>query len=282
MSYWIAFPAIIAAPVLGGLLHGADRVIRARMQSRKGPPLLQPFLDLLKLLEKRQFIVHSYHALLALAHMIVLWVSIGMLFFNSDLLMVIYFHLLATLLLVVAGYSVRSVFSNMGATRELVASLTYEPVFVLCVIALFTQYGTFQPAGILTSANPPLYTLPFIFFALLIALPVKLKKSPFDISEAHQEIIGGVEIEFSGFYKGVLLVSKWLDYVYVYSFLYLFSGGQLGLALAIFVGVFVLLAAVDNATARVTYGEMNRITLPLVIILVVINYVVLSIQRVAI
>lgn len=43
---------IILAPVLGCLLAGADRIITARMQGRRGPVLLQPYYDMRKLLEK--------------------------------------------------------------------------------------------------------------------------------------------------------------------------------------------------------------------------------------
>ena len=39
---------LIAAPLLGGLLSGIDRIITARMQSRRGPPVLQPFYDISK------------------------------------------------------------------------------------------------------------------------------------------------------------------------------------------------------------------------------------------
>jgi len=45
---------IIVAPLLGGLLTGIDRVITARMQGRKGPSVLQPFYDVLKLFRKNQ------------------------------------------------------------------------------------------------------------------------------------------------------------------------------------------------------------------------------------
>ena len=40
---------LLLAPLAGGLLDGLDRIIAARMQGRKGPPLLQPFYDLAKL-----------------------------------------------------------------------------------------------------------------------------------------------------------------------------------------------------------------------------------------
>ena len=45
---------ILLAPLIGGLLDGLDRKISARMQRRVGPPLLQPFYDVSKLLTKRE------------------------------------------------------------------------------------------------------------------------------------------------------------------------------------------------------------------------------------
>ena len=43
---------LLLAPILGGLLSGCDRIISARMQRRKGPPLLQPFYDFLNLMRR--------------------------------------------------------------------------------------------------------------------------------------------------------------------------------------------------------------------------------------
>ena len=52
---------IIAVPLIGGLLTGIDRVISARMQGRQGPPLLQPFYDVLKLIQKESMEVNTMH-----------------------------------------------------------------------------------------------------------------------------------------------------------------------------------------------------------------------------
>ena len=49
---------LLLAPLFGGLLAGADRRITARMQGRVGPPLLQPFYDVLKLREKEDITVN--------------------------------------------------------------------------------------------------------------------------------------------------------------------------------------------------------------------------------
>ena len=45
---------LILAPLAGGLLAGLDRKLSARMQRRVGPPILQPFYDVLKLFEKEK------------------------------------------------------------------------------------------------------------------------------------------------------------------------------------------------------------------------------------
>ena len=50
---------LLLAPILGGLLSGCDRIISARMQRRKGPPLLQPFYDFLKLWGKQPIAVNK-------------------------------------------------------------------------------------------------------------------------------------------------------------------------------------------------------------------------------
>ena len=68
---------ILLAPVLGGLVYGFERIIKARMQRRIGPPLLQPFYDFLKLADKRQMIVHSAHAFLGIMHFVSLWVALA-------------------------------------------------------------------------------------------------------------------------------------------------------------------------------------------------------------
>ena len=70
---------IILAPVIGGLIYGFERIVKARMQRRTGPPLLQPFYDFLKLADKRKMIVHSTHAFLGIMHFFSLWFALAIL-----------------------------------------------------------------------------------------------------------------------------------------------------------------------------------------------------------
>ena len=59
MDLFLKILLIVLAPVIGGFVYGFERIIKARMQRRIGPPLLQAFYDFLKLADKRKMIVHS-------------------------------------------------------------------------------------------------------------------------------------------------------------------------------------------------------------------------------
>ncbi len=262
---------IILAPLIGGLVYGFERIVRARMQRRIGPPLLQPFYDFLKLADKRRMIVHSTHAFLGIMHFVSLWFALAVLLLGGDLILVIFLHLLSTSLLILAGYSTRSIFSHLGANRTAISVLAYEPVLILLAVSVFMFTGSFDVSSIFSYNEPLLFKMPLAFIALLLILPIKLKKSPFDVAEAHQEITGGVELEFSGIFFEAIYTAKWLDYVFCYTLVYLFGASNplLGLGLVLF--VFIYLNALDNSSARVNYKQMLRFSLVVALPVAFIN-----------
>ena len=249
---------IVLAPVVGGFLYGIERKLKARMQSRKGPPLLQPFYDLLKLADKRPSMIHSYHAMMGIVHFAAAWVALAVLLSGGDLLVAIFFHLLSASLLIMAGYSARSAYSRIGSTRELISIAALEPVLILVAVGFYLHAGSFEVTAILHSP-PSLLSSLFGFAALLVCLPGLLKKSPFDVAEAHQEIIGGAEIEFSGIFYEAVYTARWLDMLFVYTLVFLFGGENSLLGVSLAAGAFFVILLVDNATARVRYADMLRI-----------------------
>ena len=52
-----AIAAIVFAPFIGGLISGSDRILTARLQGRIGPPMVQPFYDVIKLFGKEKMVV---------------------------------------------------------------------------------------------------------------------------------------------------------------------------------------------------------------------------------
>ena len=246
------------APIFGTLVSGIDRRVRARMQRRQGPPLMQPFYDMAKLLDKRPMMVHGLHVSLGALHFIALWVAIGVIMFGGHLLYAIFIHLMSALFLVLAGYSVRSSFSHIGANRELLAILAYEPVLILMAVGFYLHSGSFEVGAIL-GASAGIFAMPLMFLALLFILPLKLKKSPFDAPEAHHEIVGGVEVEFSGTFYEIIYMAKMTEIIFVYSLVFLFGGALWWLGALLVVGVFLIVSAIDNASARVRIDHLVRL-----------------------
>jgi len=279
MDLVISILLIVMAPIIGGLIYGFERIIRARMQRRIGPPLLQPFFDFLKLADKRKIIVHSTHAFLGIVHFFSLWFALAILLLGGDLILVIFLHLLSTALLILAGYSTRSIFSHLGANRTAISILAYEPILILIGVSVFILTGSFDTSSIFNYREPLLFKLPLAFIALLLILPIKQKKSPFDVAEAHQEVVGGVELEFSGIFYGAVYAAKWLDEIFCYSLVYLFGANNpiLGLGLVLF--AFLYVNALDNSSARVSYKQMWRFTLMVALPVSFINLLLSILQH---
>ncbi len=263
---------IILAPLIGGLLYGVERIVRARMQGRKGPPLLQPFYDMFKLLDKRPLLVNPAHVLLGIMHFITLWIAVGLIITGTNLLFVIFVHLLASIFLVASGFSVRSVYSHIGANRELLTMVAYEPLLILIAAGFYLKNGYFS-IELIHEGEPLLGSLWMLFGALLLVIPIKLKKSPFDAAEAHQEIVGGVEVEYSGVYFEFLYMAKWLEYIFVYLLVILFAGNSVMMAIVLVSSVFLLVNLVDNATARVRIPHLIAITLGIGLTLSILNLI---------
>lgn len=266
---------IIFAPFIGGLIYGIERKMRARMQNRKGPPILQPFYDMYKLLDKQAFIVNPYHSILGIMHFFTLWVVVAFMILGENLLYVVFLHLLSTLFIILAGFSVKSIYSHIGSNRELLAMIAYEPILVMVAAGFFMLNDSFDILVIRenTSLIVPMFLL---FLAFLLVVPVKLKKSPFDASEAHQEIIGGVEVEFSGVFYEFIYMAKWLEYIFVYLFLILFAGSNYLLALMLALATFLVLNLVDNSTSRIKMRHLIQIVSAIGLTLGALNLMGLS------
>ena len=263
---------IILAPFIGGLLYGFERVLRARMQNRVGPPLLQPFYDMAKLMDKQAFIINPTHALLGIFHFLTLWFVVALLILGENLLYIIFLHLFSTLLIILAGFSVNSIFSHIGANRELLVLLAYEPILIMIAAGFYILNGTFEITTI-REQSMAMFPLFLLFLAFILIMPIKLKKSPFDAAEAHQEIVGGVEVEYSGVFFEFLYMAKWLEYIFIYLLLLLFAGNNILLGIVLFITLFLLLNLVDNATARVKVQDLLKIVLVIGILLSFTNLI---------
>jgi ech hydrogenase subunit B len=250
---------LIVGPLLGGLVSGLDRILTARMQSRIGPPVLQPFYDVVKLLAKEPVVVNVWQAFCAYCYIAAASISVVLFFLQSDLLLIFFVQAVGAIFLVVGALSSTSPYSHIGAHRELLQILSYEPLLVLVVIGIYLETGSFKLADIQAWPQPLLFKLPFLFVVLGYALTIKLRKSPFDLStchHAHQELVKGLLTDYSGPFLALTEVGHWFEVVLLLGLCTLFwSTSWVGM-LVLLVSTYFLEVLVDNVTSRMNWRWM--------------------------
>ncbi len=269
---------IIAAPIIGGILSGIDRIITARMQNRVGPPILQPFYDFFKLIGKENIIVNRFQMLYVLGYLVLMITSLVLFVLKQDLLMIIFIMAFGGVSLILGGLSVQSPYSRIGSHREILQMLAYEPVLIFMVVGIYLQTGSFTVQSVFDMNQPLIYSLPLIFIALLYVLTIKLRKSPFDFSTSHhghQELVKGMLTEFSGPQLALVELAHWYELVLILGFIVLFWATNIYIGIAIALASFVLEMFIDNISARMTWKWMIWVTWSLGIGLCIANIALL-------
>jgi formate hydrogenlyase subunit 4 len=265
---WMALaPAFLLA--LSPLLDGIARRIRARLESRAGPPWLQGYVDLSKLVGKRE-VSSATGPLASLAPPLALVAAVtaGMLLpvggvaplgFAGDGLVLLYLLALSSVAMALAGSASGSPFGFLGASRELLLLLWVEPVVACALFVLGLKAGSFRLAEMAAwqAAHGPDVSGVLTALGLLAALLGTLGRLPFDLPEAEQELMGGVTLEFGGRRLALL---RWTQFVrwWVVTWLVaeVFLPTRLPLALAVAAAVakagllFGLAAAASALVAR--------------------------------
>ncbi len=223
--------AIACFSVIVGLLYkGIDRKLAARMQSRIGPPILQPFWDIQKLLVKESIVPeNAVPWLFNGAPLLAFAVTIGILFYlpiggimpaaegTGDLILILYLLMLPAVLMVIGGFASGSPYAAVGAQREMVMMMSYEFPLATVVMTiawkLSAAYGPLltavgmQPFSLVTLAALPVWSIVgavgavgilVLLAVMLVVTPAELTKVPFDAPEAHEEISAGFLVEYSG------------------------------------------------------------------------------------
>lgn len=268
----VAF-AIVGA-IVGCLLAGFDRIVSARMQGRVGPPLLQPYYDVRKLLAKERVSVNGVQDAYIVCALVFACLAGGIFFSGGNLLMCVFVITLSSLFLIIAAYSSRSPYSEVGAARETVQVMSYEPMVLLFAVAFYLATATILPfgglgsfdVGVVLALDAPIVTcIWLVLLGLLFILTIKLRKSPFDLSmshHAHQEIVRGLTTEMSGSSLALVEIMHWLENVLFLGWVAIFFvwSNPLSIALAIVIAliVYFLEILIDNNFARVKWQFMLK------------------------
>lgn len=250
----------VLAPLAGGLIDGIDRKVSARMQGRVGPHVLQSFWDVAKLRAKAPASVSTVDDTYVTCALIFTAVAGGIFVSGGNFLLCGFMVTLATLFVALAAASTQSPFAQVGADRELLQVMSYEPTVLLVGVGLYLATNSFDVAAVRAEELPIVMRLLPIFCALLAVLAIKLRKSPFDLSyshHAHQELVSGISTEMSGATLAKVTVMHWCETVLFLMWVGMFfvSASPVSWLVAVAVVVLVYFAEIliDNTFARSTW-----------------------------
>lgn len=203
----LIFPGLLYALPAGWLMLGIERKLKARFQGRIGPPLTQPFYDTIKLLAKLPVSrVASDIPLLIGLPLLAIGSTIGAIAllpvfqgesgFVGDIILLVGLLEMPPLCFILAGYASRSIYGEVGATREAVVSIASNVPFLAALVAMASAAGSMHSSQI-AHATPWIVRVPAVL-AILFCLPVKLRLNPFSLANAEQEVLAGPLTEFDG------------------------------------------------------------------------------------
>ncbi len=254
---------LLLAPFLGALLDGLDRIISARMQRRRGPSLFQPFYDLGKLFSKELITVNNVQLLLNMSYLVILMIAGAMLFAGADLLMVLFILSTADMFLIMAASSDSSPYANMGASREMLQMMAYEPLTLLVAVGFYLTTGSFHVGDIINAPVSAVVFMPGLLVGFMFTAAIKFRKSPFDLStshHAHQEMVKGLTTEMSGMTLAIMNIAEYYEKILLFGIFCLFfvnSTWWSWVAAIVVCGVIFFMETLwDNVSARVKWKTL--------------------------
>jgi NADH-quinone oxidoreductase subunit H len=214
--------AVFGTAFLGLVFSWIDRLVTARIQWRTGPPVYQPFADIVKLLGKETLVSERASVGLFLLAPVFGFIGVSVAAailwsaavnpqagFVGDLIVVVYFLTFPSLVLIMGASAAGGPYGAVGASREMKLVIGYELPFILALVPAIVQagqagklMGSFKLSAIVEAQqNGAVASSLAGFLAFLCVLAVmqaKLGVVPFDQPEAETELTGGVMLEYSG------------------------------------------------------------------------------------
>lgn len=222
MEYFQFLIIVLFSPLLNGII----KRLKANMQGRIGPGILQPYYDLMRLFKKEMVISgmtswvfratpYIVFASSVVATMIVPVLSTKVLFSNvADVIALIYILALGRFFMALAGLDAATSFGGEGSSREMTVAVLVEPMMMLSLFTVAISAGSTNLstiAGTGTAHYTPSHVL--AFFAFIIAIIAETGRIPVDNPDTHLELTmihEGMLLEYSGRY---LALMEWSHYI---------------------------------------------------------------------
>jgi NADH-quinone oxidoreductase subunit H len=302
LLYFLIIPGFLYAAIIGLLASWYDRKLTARLQWRQGPPLYQPFADILKLLGKETFvpqgtarIIFISAPLLSLAAVTVvsamLWLMniIRYFSFKGDIILIVLLLMVPSLALIIGGSLSKNPLSEAGVSREKRLLLAYEIPFIIAILIAAMRSGSLAIAGIIgyQSVHGTIISSlsgAIAFLVSIFVVQAQLGFVPFDTTEAEQEIESGPMLEYSGWLLAVFKLTKaMLLFVLPMLLITLYLGGldmyswtNILWFIIEFIIILILLILIKNTNPRVRIDQAVRFFYGPMTVLAVIGLILAS------
>lgn len=282
----LVFPGGIFVIFISLLISGIDRKLVARMQRRIGPPILQPFYDILKLIGKEVIIPRYSNKKMFIFMPIIGLVSVCIIpllipifnniyiSFNGDIIFIIYLITLSVISLIVCGINSSSTFGIIGASREAVLLLSLELPMAIAILSVCIFSGQVLEINnnflmnsvslVQINQGSFMFTLKLLPAALafLMIIPGEAGVIPFDIAEGETEICEGSLVEYSGKYLAVLKLTQSIKgFIMSALFVSLFLGGSICNSKIINILIFIIITCIvmffSITVVRTVFGRLK-------------------------
>jgi formate hydrogenlyase subunit 4 len=210
---------LAAAPLLTGFV----RKVKARLLRRRGPPIVQPYRDILRLLKKEVVVADNASWIFRVAPYVIFattWVAAalvptfatGLLFsWSADLIAIIALLASARFFLALAGMDVGTAFGGIGSSREVMIASLAEPamlliVFSMALVARSTQLSAVadllatSEVGLRVSLGMALLGLIIVAIAENGRVPVDNPATHLELTMVHEAMV----LEYSGRHLAML------------------------------------------------------------------------------
>lgn len=267
----------VAALLFSPLVPGIINRIKALFAGRNGPPLLQPYFDLLRLFRKgsvtstttswifRMAPVMVFAATLCATLFVPITTWTAPIVIPGDLIMMLYLLCIARFFIIISALDTGSPFEGMGASREAFFSAIAEPVTFICFINVMRSEHTVSIGAALCSSCAVVSDSISVLLAalpLFVVLLAENARIPFDDPNTHLELTMIHEVmilDNSGAGLGLLeyaaAIKLWFFSLVIGRILLPIPGYnpllQLGMMLLIICGIAVAVGITESIMARV-------------------------------
>jgi len=302
LFYFFIFPGLLFLAVAGAFLSWFDRKITARVQFRKGPPLLQPFYDFFKLLLVKETILpkHGSRFIFLLAPLLAVFgatmagVFILLPIFNintgfrGDMLVIFYLLTLPSFSYILGSLASGNPLAAVGGSREMKLIISYELTFLLLIAAIIMKSGQHFDLNTVIETQQAGHSFigsisgVLLFIAGIFCIQAKLAMVPFDMPEAEAELASGIYIEYSGPPYAMIKLAKYIMLFILPAFLIaLMMNGMkpgIGIVWAVLkiLGVVLLLTLIRNTNPRVKIKQASSFFLIWMNLVVVVAIVLIA------